>query len=313
MTWTSGVGLSARPFATSHARRPPWRRFVAAAVLVLVTAPSATASIDYGLKKAFPNTVAGGQAGAAVAIVGARILVGVPGQSRVHVYDRLDPNPVPSPIQTFVSPNAIAGDNLGSGAAVGDSQVLIGAPGEDTFEGGVDAGAAYLFDVATGAVLNRFIKPTAPTANAGFGNAVAAAGPTLLIAASGDDVDATNSGSVYAFASSSPYALQQRIGNPPPAANDSFGTSLLVFGKGFFTYYAIGAPNDNAATGAVYVYINFSGAISLTDTITNPTGTSGTLFGRAIARGPTIGGTGTFLVGAPATNHAGVGASGEAY
>src|SRR5262245_29191370 len=116
-----------------------------AAMGVLTPPRGASGALDYTLKKDFTNTGPGGQSGRATAGGGAHVLVGVPGQSRVYVYDRLDPSTPPSPVQTIISPNASAGDNFGAALApIGDTDLLVGAPGEDTVEGGVDAGAAYL-------------------------------------------------------------------------------------------------------------------------------------------------------------------------
>src|SRR5262249_25377196 len=154
----------------------------------------ASGALDYTLKKDFPDTGAGGQSGKALAVVGAHVLVGAPGQSRVYVYDRLDPSTPPSPVQTIISPNASTGDNFGAALApMGDTGRPAGAPGEDTGEGGVAAGAASLFALPPPppTLLKRFVSPAspAPAAGAGFGSAVAAGG-SFVIAASGDDAEA---------------------------------------------------------------------------------------------------------------------------
>ena len=64
-------------------------------------------------------------------------------------------------------------------AAVGDD-VAIGAYGSDTYA--ADAGAAYLFDGPTGALLRTFYNPS-PAATDCFGYTVAAAGHNVLLGA----------------------------------------------------------------------------------------------------------------------------------
>jgi hypothetical protein len=277
---------------------------VAAAIALAATADPARA-LDYELKRDFVTAAAGARAGQATAVVGAYVIVGVPGLSRVVFYDRLDPNATPTAVKTIISPNAAAGDDFGAALApIGDTQILIGAPLEDT--DGADAGAAYLYDLTTPTptLLKRFARPAspAPVAGAQFGSAVATSAifATLAIGAPGDDADGTDSGAVYTFAGSAPYAAQQRIPNPDAAAGDRFGAALLAYAKGFVPYWAIGAPND-AGTGTVREYAVGS---TTPDDPTPLTGSAGSLFGYSIAIGPTIASQLHFLVGAPGASSA---------
>ena len=61
-------------------------------------------------------------------------------------------------LRTFQKPTPAANDDLGCSVAAVGNNVLIGAYRDDT--GATDAGAAYLFDGSTGALLRTFTNPT---------------------------------------------------------------------------------------------------------------------------------------------------------
>ena len=111
-------------------------------------------------------------------------------------------------------------------AAVGNN-VLVGAPQDKT--SGTNAGAAYLFDGSTGALLLALLNPT-PTAEDQFGYCVAAVGNDILVGARLDDTGATNAGAAYLFDGSTG-ALLATILNPTPNVNDQFGFSVAGVGN----------------------------------------------------------------------------------
>jgi hypothetical protein len=95
----------------------------------------------------------------------------------------------PTLVATLMDPGNAANDHFGfSMALVGADRLLVGAPGDSTF--GADPGAAYLFDLTTGALLQTFYGPQ-PHAGAQFGFAVAADGQRILVGApsTGNDSD----------------------------------------------------------------------------------------------------------------------------
>jgi len=73
-------------------------------------------------------------------------------------------------LHTFVNPTPQAGDAFGLHVAATADKILISARGDDT--GATDSGAAYLFDAATGQLLQTFLNPT-PDAGDLFGRSVA--------------------------------------------------------------------------------------------------------------------------------------------
>ena len=156
-------------------------------------------------------------------------------------------------LQTFENPapDPYGGDNFGwSVAGVGDN-VLIGAPYDDT--GGTDVGVAYLFDGATGALLQAFQKTT-PAAFDNFGYSVAAVGGNVLVGVPYDDTGGTNVGAAYLF-DGTDGALLHTFENPTPDPNgrDSFGYSVAAVGNNVL----VGAPYDDTGgtdVGAAYLF-----------------------------------------------------------
>jgi hypothetical protein len=73
-------------------------------------------------------------------------------------------------LRTFTNPTPAVVDMFGWSVALSGNNILIGAPGDDTGAG--DAGAVYLFDALSGALLRTFTNP-APAVSDTFGYAVA--------------------------------------------------------------------------------------------------------------------------------------------
>ena len=74
--------------------------------------------------------------------------------------------------------------------------MLIGASWEDI--GATNAGAAYLFDIATGSLLETFENPT-PEEGDVFGRSVAALGQNLLVGAQLDHSGGIDPGAAFLF------------------------------------------------------------------------------------------------------------------
>lgn len=142
-----------------------------------------------------PTRRPGTRFGAALAASKKLLAVGAPGDTTsgsVFLYDlgkgvgpfRID-NPTPT-----------AGDEFGASLAyVGKNYILVGAPGDDT--GGVDAGAAYLFDVKTQQLVLTIINPESSPGDR-FGQSVATDGSRLIIGCPGNLVGAfLGAGSVF--------------------------------------------------------------------------------------------------------------------
>ncbi len=178
--------------------------------------------------------------------------------------------------RTFLNPTPAADDNFGRSVAALGGNVLVGAPNDDT--GASSAGAAYLFDGASGAFLRTFLNPT-PAVEDYFGASVAAVGDNVLVGAHLDDTGATNAGAAYLFDATTGVLLQTFL-NPMPATSDAFGSSVAAVGGNVL----VGAPFDHTGAlraGAAYLFDATSGV--LLQTFLNPTPAVSDLFGVSVA------------------------------
>ena len=86
-----------------------------------------------------------------------------------------------TPTWAFTSPTPAAYHYFGGSVALSGNSALIGAYGDNS-----STGAAYLFDVTTGGLLQSFINPS-PDPNDQFGVSVALSGNSALIGAYRDN------------------------------------------------------------------------------------------------------------------------------
>jgi len=221
---------------------------------------------------------AGDLFGTAVAAVGARVLVGAPGDD-AGLVDGGAAYLFSSRLEA-VFRKRLSAAAFGTSVATAGADLLVGAPG-----GGSGAGAVSRFDGATGGVLATLESP-AP-GHPGFGFSVAAlgnnvvAGAPFLATAGGGDV-----GAVYRFAGT---ALAGTLVDPTPLGGDQFGFSIATVG----TDVVVGVPLAGARdTGLAYLLDGPSGALRVT--FQKPIPVAGDFFGAAVAaEGDEV------LVGAP--------------
>src|SRR5207249_4548025 len=172
-----------------------------------------------------PAPAASDQFGAAVAAVGSDLLVGAPHfnsgaahAGAVFVFQS------GGGVRTLTKPTPAFDDLFGFALAAAGDTVVVGAPFDAS--GAPGAGAAYLFDASTGALLHTFLNPLA-NPDGRFGSAVAIAGGAVLIGAPFDDTGAADAGIAYLFDAASG-ALLATFENPTPAPGDQFGASLAA-------------------------------------------------------------------------------------
>ncbi len=149
--------------------------------------------------------------------------------------------------QTFENPNPSLLDGFGTAVASNGSEVLIGAPGES----GQD-GVAYLFDIATGNLLETLTNPD--SSNRGFGAAVAFTPSGDLLIGSPGGIDTStfavnpDPGAVYLYDSgnfTTPLAtFENSSGN-----DEGFGAALTPIGDRVL----VGAPFSAGGDGAAYI------------------------------------------------------------
>ena len=162
-----------------------------------------------------------------------------------------------------------ADDRFGDAVAVSGGTVVVGAPRDD--DDGTDSGSVYVFVEPAGGwtgPLNETAKLTASDGAAGdrFGGnfSVAVSGDTVVVGASRDDDDGTNSGSAYVFvepASGWAGDLTEvaKLTASDGAEFDAFGISVAVSGD----TVVVGAPSDDDkgdGSGSAYVFVKPGGA-----------------------------------------------------
>ncbi|MFC1706546.1 LamG-like jellyroll fold domain-containing protein [Planctomycetota bacterium] len=235
--------------------------------------------------------------GYSVALGGGRALIGAPydntGASDTGAAYLFDTE-TGAPLRTFLNPTPEAGDYFGDSVALAGGRALIGAYPDNT--GGNDAGAAYLFDTETGALLQTFQKPI-PVAGDCLGISVALAGGHALIGAHRDGTGGTDAGAAYLFDTETG-ALLRTFQKQPPAASDFFGRVVALAGG----HALVGAYGDDLGTvdaGAAYLFDTDTGA--LLQTFQNPTPFPLDEFGRSVALAG-----GQALIGAPRDDAGGV-------
>lgn len=155
-------------------------------------------------------------------------------------------------IQQIPNPRA-AGQLFGRVQPVDNGNFVVDA-GFDTVEGLMEAGAAYLFDGKTGAMLAELVPPTRAAGDT-FAGTVAAAGDWIVVCAAGATRGGVQSvGRVFLFSASTGAYVGEAI-NPEPDVDDLFGHLALAV---LPDRIAIAAINDSVNgvvdAGTVYLF-----------------------------------------------------------
>ncbi len=220
-------------------------------------------------------------------------------------------------LHTLDNPTAQASSRFGWSVAIDGNLAIVGATRIN--DGLANSGAAYIFDVTTGALLQSLPNPNAYglSGNDEFGWDVSISGNYAIVGTPNeDDASGTQSGKAYIF-NASTGALMHTLDNPNPvgtSANDNFGITVAIDG----TYAVIGAPGENATygsplvtgeSGKAYVYDVLTGGLIYTLDNPNADATDmDDLFGTTVSID-----AGYILVGAPGEDDAGGTDSGKAY
>jgi cysteine-rich repeat protein len=185
-----------------------------------------------------PVPIAGDGFGRAVTSIGDRLIVGAPGfayfaalPGRVFVMDARG-----NPILTIENPTPAPGDEFGAAVAAIGNDILVGAPFDNT--AAAHAGAAYLFDGTTGALLQTFIVPGVG-ANYQCARRVAALAGNALVQCDGAYLFDVSTGAVL-----------HHFTTPSGVQNDGFGTlgDDVILADGTNAYRLDGATGALVAT-----------------------------------------------------------------
>lgn len=201
-----------------------------------------------------PTPVVGDHFGHAIALTPTAIVVGAPFgdlyggvetsayAGAVHVFDRA----TLAWQRTFAASTPTAGDLFGHAVATHGTTLVVGAPGEHPHA--AREGAAYLFDLATNALVRRIANPGTELFLDSFGFSVAALPDRVVVGAPWDNTaeelgqDLPGAGTAFAFGLDGAL-LQQFFG----AAHSYYGWSMAALGGGV----AVGAPYPNEEAGWV--------------------------------------------------------------
>lgn len=179
------------------------------------------------------------------------------------------------------------GAAFGSAVSLSGNTALVGAARATV--GGVTAGAAFLFDVNTGGLIQTFESPL-PAAGNGFGLSVTVSGNLALIGAPDEDRSGIDSGTAYLFDVITGNLLHT-FASPAPHAIGRFGSSVALSAN----MALVGSPRDNTGAplaGAAFLFDVKTGG--LLHTLVSPDPASLDLFDHSVSMSD-----GKALVGAP--------------
>ena len=197
-----------------------------------------------------------GNFASSISISNDKVLISDQKDSVAHLFDAT----TGALLRTFKKPQSSSvGNAFGGPVYLSGDKVLIGDTGH-TVSGYNSAGAAYLFDATTGALLRTFENPI-PWAYEydHFGISLYVSGDKVLIGVPYKNFSGHDAGSAYLFDATTG-ALLQIFWNPTPSSYDYFGKSVFISGDKIW----ISAPGDDTAAinaGSVYIYDASTGVL----------------------------------------------------
>ena len=149
----------------------------------------------------------------------------------------------------LVPGDGTVGQEFGCAVEIDQGIMVIGARGDSTL--GTDAGAAYLFDTMTGALIAKLL-PDDGAAGDSFGYSVAIHDGVVAVGAPEHDDSGTDSGAAYLFDASTGAQLMKITPNDAEEG-DEFGNSIDIDG-GTIAVGAWRADEFGDASGAAYLF-----------------------------------------------------------
>ena len=155
-----------------------------------------------------------------------------------------------APTAIIRNPSPATGDSFGSDLGISHGRIVVPAHGDDTVAS--NSGAAYIFDAASGTLLQTLVNPLAK-ADDRFGYGVGISGERVAVGIWEADRQFTNSGAVAVFDVITG-ELETLIDNPNPSPEDYFGTSYIRFAGDTLLIGAGGEDRPSSNSGAGYIY-----------------------------------------------------------
>jgi hypothetical protein len=194
-------------------------------------------------------------------------------------------------VHTLNNPNAYStsgADTFGGAVAISNNYAIVGANAEDDAGGG-GSGKAYIFNVATGALVHTLNNPNAYSTSAGdgFGFSVSISDNFAIVGAYAEDqIGGADSGKAYIF-NVTTGALVHTLDNPnaySTSASDAFGIAVGISGNYAIVTAWLEDDANGGNSGKAYIYNVTTGALLFTLNNPNPFSSSaGDLFGRNVA------------------------------
>ena len=203
-------------------------------------------------------------------------------------------------IQNLTSPNVQLEAHFGTAVAISGQDAIVGADNQSV-DGYVGAGQAYVFDADTGQVIETLSSPNSQTGGT-FGGSVAMSGKVAIVGAEWETVDGyTGAGRAYVFDADTGKLLQT-LTSPDLQSYSFFGTSVAISGN----FAIVGGYDENGGTGGAYVYKANTG--KLIQTLTSRHAQNYGLFGWSVGISGKL-----EIVGAPYETADGFYQAGHAY
>jgi hypothetical protein len=184
--------------------------------------------------------------------------------------------------RTLISPNAgpAGGFSISEGSAVSGNTVLVGAWNE-TANGYVGAGHAYIYNAKTGALLHTLTSPNAQTNGEFGGFGIAVSGNIVVVGAWNEAANGyAGAGRAYIY-NAATGALLRTLTSPNAQANGEFGNGIAVSGNIVVVGAWNEAANGYAAASHAYVFNIETGA--LLRILTSPNAQTDGHFGSDVA------------------------------
>ena len=176
-------------------------------------------------------------------------------------------------IRKLEAPDGVRLDYFGYDLALSGNLALVGSPRDDDF--GSDSGSAYLFDAATGQMLQKLRAPDGSEGDE-FGTSVALSDDFALVGSHLDDENGFNSGSAYLYDTTTGDLLH-KLTAPDGEGAGWFGRSVAVTGD----YALVGRSSGRPGAGSAYLFDTTTG--DLLHEFTAPNGRDEDKFGFSVA------------------------------